>query len=125
MKLKNKNLAPVGGYYFKYEINKSGKTFQAVVHGQSWSGLIQNIKREYSANSLELPDNIEQIVEDQICQRQPGDRCWYSDGIGDRIAQAIHKVANVADKVLGTKLEKKARGCSACNRRRNALNSLS
>jgi hypothetical protein len=34
-------------------------------------------------------------------------------------------VAATADKVLGTKLEHKARGCSSCNKRRNALNSLS
>ena len=47
------------------------------------------------------------------------------DGLGDKIAQAIHTFAGVADKVLGTKLEHKARGCSSCNRRRNALNSLS
>ena len=73
---------------------------------------------------IELPNNIEQMVEDQICQRQPSDRCWYSDGLGDKIAQAIHTVAAATDRVLGTKLEHKARGCSSCNKRRNALNSL-
>jgi hypothetical protein len=87
--------------------------------------LIQNIRKDYTSNGIEVPANIEQMVEDQTCQRQPSDRCWYSDGLGDKIAQAIHTVAATADKVLGTKLEHKARGCSSCNKRRNALNSLS
>jgi hypothetical protein len=125
MKLKNKNLAPVGGWYFKYEIKRDNLTFPAIVYGSTFNSLIQNIQKDYRSNGIELPNNIEQMVEDQTCQRQPSERCWYSDGIGDRIAQAIHTVAAVTDKVLGTKLENKARGCSSCNKRRNALNSLS
>ena len=125
MKLKNKNLAPVGGYYFKYEIKRGKLTFPAIVYGNSWSSLIAGVKKDYRSNGVDLPDNIEQMIEDQICQRQPSDRCWYNDGLGDRIAQAIHTVAAVTDRVLGTKLEHKARGCSSCNKRRNALNSLS
>ncbi|MCJ7768640.1 hypothetical protein MUP79_09660, partial [Candidatus Bathyarchaeota archaeon] len=89
------------------------------------SNLISNIQKDCRSNGVEVPENIEQLVEDQICERQPSDRCWYADGLGDRIAQAIHTVAAVTDRVLGTKLEKTARGCSSCNRRRNALNSLS
>lgn len=125
MKLKNKNLAPVGGWYWKYEIKRDKLTFPAIVYGSTFSSLIQNIKKDYNSNGMQVPSNIDEMVEDQICQRQPSDRCWYSDGIGDSIAKAIHSVASVTDKVLGTKLESKARGCSSCNRRRNALNSLS
>jgi hypothetical protein len=125
MKLKNRNLSPVGGWYYKYEIKRDKLTFPAVVYGSTWSNLISNIQKDCRSNGVEIPSNIEQLVEDQICQRQPSDRCWYADGIGDRIAQAIHTVAAVTDRVLGTKLEHKARGCSSCNRRRNALNSLS
>jgi len=125
MKLKNKNLAPVGGWYWKYEIIRDNITFPAIVYGSTWNSLMQNIQKDYRSNGVQLPNNIEQLVEDQTCQRQPSDRCWYSDGIGDRIAQAIHTVAAVTDKVLGTQLENKARGCSSCNKRRNALNSLS
>lgn len=125
MKLKNKNLAPVGGWFWRYEIKRDKLTFPAIVYGSTWSSLMQNIQKDYRSNGVELPSNIEQMVEDQICQRQPSDRCWYSDGLGDRIAQAIHTVAAVTDTVLGTQLEKKARGCSSCNKRRNILNSLS
>jgi len=125
MKLKNKNLAPVGGWYWKYEIKRDNLTFPAIVYGSTWNSLMQNIEKDYRSNGIELPINIEQMVEDQTCQRQPSDRCWYSDGLGDKIAQAIHTVAAVTDKVLGTQLENKARGCSSCNRRRNTLNSLS
>jgi len=125
MKLKNKNLAPVGGWYWKYEIKRDNLTFPAIVYGSTWNSLMQNIEKDYRSNGIELPINIEQMVEDQTCQRQPSDRCWYSDGLGDKIAQAIHTVAAVTDKVLGTQLENKARGCSSCNKRRNALNSLS
>ena len=125
MKLKNKNLAPVGCWYFKYEIKRDKLTFPAIVYGSTWSSLMQNIQKDYRSNGVQVPSDIEQMVEDQICQRQPSDRCWYSDGIGDRIAQAIHTVAAATDKVLGTKFERKARQCSNCNKRRNALNSLS
>ena len=125
MKLKNKNLAPVGGWYWKYEIKRDKLTFPAIVYGSTFNSLMQNIQKDYNSNGLQVPENIEQMVEDQICQRQPSDRCWYSDGLGDKIAQAIHTVAATADRVLGTKLENKARGCSSCNKRRNALNSLS
>lgn len=61
---------------------------------------MQNIRKDYTSNGIEVPANIEQMVEDQTCQRQPSDRCWYSDGLGDKIAQAIHTVAATADKVL-------------------------
>jgi hypothetical protein len=87
--------------------------------------LIQNIRKDYRSNGVELPANIEQMVEDQICQRQPSDRCWYSDGLGDKIAQAIHTVAAATDKVFKTQLERKARKCRNCNKKRNFLNSLS
>jgi hypothetical protein len=125
MKLKNKNLAPVGGWFWRYEIKRGKLTFPAIVYGSTFNSLMQNIQKDYNSNGIQVPENIEQMVEDQICQRQPSDRCWYSDGLGDKIAQAIHTVAATADKVLGTKLERKARSCSSCNRRRNALNSLS
>jgi hypothetical protein len=125
MKLKNKNLAPVGGFYFKYEIKRDKLTFPAIVYGSTWSSLMQNIQKDYRSNNIELPANIEAMVEDQICQRQPSDRCWYSDGLGDKIAQVIHTVAKTTDKVLGTKLEQKAKICPSCNKRRAALNSLS
>jgi len=125
MKLKNKNLAPVGGWFWRYEIKRDKLTFPAIVYGSTWSSLIQNIRKDYTSNGIEVPANIEQMVEDQICQRQPSDRCWYSDGLGDRLAQVIHTVAKTTDKVLGAKLEHKARGCSSCNKRRSILNSLS
>ncbi len=125
MKLKNKNLAPVGGWFWKYEIKRNNITFPAIVYGSTWSSLMQNIQKDYRSNGVELPSNIEQMVEDQICQRQPSERCWYSDGLGDKIAQVIHTVAAVTDKVLGTKLEQPVRECSSCNKRRNILNSLS
>jgi hypothetical protein len=125
MKLKNKNLAPIGGFYWKYEIKRDKLTFPAIVHGSTWNSLIKNIQKDYRSNNVELPSNIEELVEDQICQRQPSDRCWYSDGLGDKIAKAIHTVAAATDKVLGTKLEQKAKICPSCNKRRNILNSLS
>jgi hypothetical protein len=125
MKLKNKNLAPVGGWFWRYEIKRGNLTFPAIVYGTTWSSLMQNIQKDYGSNGIELPSNIKAMVEDQICQRQPSDRCWYSDGLGDKIAQAIHTVAAVTDKVLRTQLERKARRCRNCNKRRNILNSLS
>lgn len=122
MKLKNKNLAPVGGWYFKYEIKRDNLTFPAIVYGSTWSSLMQNIQKDYRSNGVELPSNIEQLVETQICDRQPQDRCWM--GAGDHVAHAIHGVARAIDVIVGTKLEQKAKGCSSCQKRRQKLNQI-
>jgi hypothetical protein len=125
MKLKDNKRAPVGGWYYKYTIKRGNLTFPATVYGESLDKLIANTKKDMLSNSYHVPEDLAWQVEDQICQRQPGDRCWYEPALGDTIASVIHGAAKLTDKVLGTKLEHRARGCSSCNKRRAALNKLS
>jgi hypothetical protein len=66
-------------------------------------------------NNLDFPATV-------YGERQPAERCWM--GAGDHVAQAIHGVARVVDKIAGTRLEQKAKGCSSCQRRRQTLNSF-
>jgi hypothetical protein len=74
------------------------------------------------ANRHPIPADLEYLVEHQICLRQPEGRCWQQSG--DVVANVIHGVARVIDKVTGTKLEKKAKGCATCGKRRDKLNKI-
>lgn len=82
------------------------------------------VEAYYSSNGIEIPSDLDEIIEDQICQRQPESKCKYS-GLGDRIAQGIHILAGAVDAVAGTELKKKAKRCSTCGSRRQKLNKIS
>lgn len=125
MRLRKKNEGVVGGWKYQY-FDKNGNTYS--VTGMTLRDLIENTKRSMKVNGFEVPDNIDAWVEDQICTRQPPGKCIYDDGLGDQITKGIHAVARVADSVanaigLKPELEKKARTCLGCHRRRMKLNS--
>ena len=122
MKLKEPRRAPVGGWYYKYVITRNDLEFPATVYGESLSRLIENVIKDMRSNGVTAPNDLADIIETQICERQPADRCWV--GAGDRVAQAIHGVARVVDRIAGTRLEQRAKGCSSCRRRRQALNNM-
>jgi hypothetical protein len=122
MKLKDKNRAPVGGYFYKYTIHRFSHDYPATVYGESWTRLIANIKKDMVSNAHPIPDDLEYQVEQQICARQPEDRCWQQSG--DLTANLIHGAARLIDKIAGTKLERKAKGCAACGKRREKLNKI-
>lgn len=122
MKLKDRNLSPIGGWYFHYDLKKGSLTFPAKVYGSTFRSLISNIKNDMGANNYPIPADLEYEVEQQICKRQPADRCWQQSG--DVVANVIHGVARVIDKVTGTRLEKKAKGCATCGKRRDKLNKI-
>jgi hypothetical protein len=107
----------VGGFSYK---DPSGRTFQT---SSSFDSLVRTVKSFYLANGWDIPANLEHLIEDQICTRQPPDRCYYTKGLGDRVSLVIHSIAGAVDKVAGTKLEKKARGCGGCGQRRMSMNS--
>lgn len=122
MKLKEPRRAPVGGFYYKYVITRDGMNFPATVYGESLNKLIENTQKDMRSNGVEVPPDLAQDVENQICERQPADRCWA--GAGDHVAIAIHTAARAVDKVFKTNLESRAKGCSSCRQRRQALNNL-
>jgi hypothetical protein len=122
MKLKEPRRAPVGGFYYKYTITRDGMNFPATVYGDSLNKLIENTIKDMKSNGVGVPPDLAQDIENQICERQPSDRCWA--GAGDHVAVAIHTAARVVDKVFKTNLERKAKGCLSCRQRRQALNQL-
>lgn len=122
MKLKDSKLAPVGGFYYRYELIKGDLKFPAIVYGSTLSNLISKVKKEMEVNGLQIPSTIESDIEHQICLRQPEGRCWTQ--AGDAVANIIHGLARVIDKTTGTKLEKRAKGCAACGKRRQIINNM-
>lgn len=124
MKLKDKNLSPVGGWQYHYILERDGRKFPAQVFGSTYRNLLENVRKDLRSNGQEVPADIEEIVEDWICQRQPEGRCWYEKKLGDQIANVIHSTAGMIDKVAKTKLVSLAKGCSSCNKRRRILNNL-
>ena len=122
MKLKDPKLAPVGGFYYKYYLTKGDLKFPAKVYGSSLANLIANVKKDMEANRYPVPATLAYDIEQQICARQPEGRCWMQ--AGDAVANVIHSVARAIDNVTGSTLERKAKGCLACGKRRKKLNTM-
>lgn len=126
MRLKDKRTAPVGGFYYIFSDEKE-KEYRVNGYGGSFNALLSAVRTHMARNGVTIPSNLEDYIEDQICSRQPPDRCFYEKKAGDQISKGIHTFASGADKVaqvLGvkTQLEKKARGCIGCAKRRMAMN---
>ena len=83
------------------------------------------VKGDMQNNNVQVPDNLDYLIEQQICGRISGQYCWQE--AGDKVANAIHTFASLGDRVaasLGvqTNLEQAAKGCTACQKRRQAMN---
>jgi hypothetical protein len=122
MKLKDPKLSPVGGWFYRYELTKGTLKFPATVYGSTFSNLIANVKKDMDVNQYPIPATLADDIEHQICLRQPEGRCWMQTG--DTVANVIHSIARVIDNATGTKLEKKAKGCATCGKRRQTLNTM-
>lgn len=116
MKLKNKNDTPIGGFYYDDPI-----TGRPIVTDRNFDNLVRGVHDYYVSRGIQVPDKLAALIEDQICMRQPPDKCFYK-GLGDRIAQTIHTAAAAVDKVAGTNLQTTARRCGKCSKRRVNLN---
>ncbi len=127
--MRYKNPSEVAGRYLSYDYkDDKGNDFHVDGSDSSANSFPRKVREFMAIQHHEVPDNLNALIEDQICQRLPAGSCWL--GAGDVTANVIHSVARVADraaKVMGIKspeLEKKAKGCSSCNKRRQALNAL-
>jgi C1A family cysteine protease len=125
MRLKDRNVS-IDKRYYEFTDEKGNK-FGVDGRDTDWNGWMDKIIAKMENNNVVPPDNLDEWVEDFMCQRLPKSKCYYTKGIGDGISQVIHKFASIADKsakALGVKssLEKKARGCSSCGSRRMKLN---
>lgn len=121
MRLWRRNEAPVGGWFF---IMESGRRVPKTGVAVGLDNLVDMAAQTYEGLSLPVPDHLFELVEDQICQRQPEGRCRYSKKLGDVISASIGVVAGVADSLLGTTLKQSARRCGKCGQRRVKLNNL-
>lgn len=116
MRLKDKNRSPVGGYYYDDPL-----TNRPIVATGGFDKLVADVKSWHAANGLKSPPELEAMIENQICDRQPKDRC-YKRGLGDIVASTVQVGAKLIDAVAGTSLAKKAKRCGGCSKRRVMMN---
>lgn len=121
MKLWRKNEAPVGGWFY---IMENGWRVPQKGTSTSLDRLVDEVVQRMNGNEITVPEFIHEMVEDQICMRQPEDKCRYSSKAGDMLSAAISMGAGAIDGVFGTKLKSAARRCGTCGRRRVKLNQL-
>lgn len=124
MRLRKKHETPIGGWTYTFQ-DASGNSYTVTAH--SLRTLESQVAQTMRNNGLDVPGNLILWIEDQICARQPKGACLYDKSFGDKITKAIHTVAHLADTAaesvgLKPNLEKKARGCIGCHRRRMKLN---
>lgn len=117
MQLKDRNRSPIGGFFYD-----DPETNRVIVTEGNFEKLVRDVRAWHAANGIKSPDVLVAMIENQICDRQPPDRC-FNGGFGDLTAKIIHAGAKAIDKVAGTQLYKKARGCGGCSKRRAIMNS--
>ncbi len=118
MRLRNRSEPPSGGFFYDDPV-----LGLRIATDSTLDRLVDDVASLYRANGKPVPDYLFNLIEDQICSRQAPGVCYYTRGLGDRVSKVIHGVAGVVDRIFGTKLEKKARGCGNCSGRRTKLNS--
>lgn len=117
MKLKDKYSTPCGGWFYDDPLTNT-----TIVSQLNLDDLVKQTMTWHQIKKVQSPAALKELVEDQICTRQPKDRCWYSKKAGDQLSRVIHAVAGAIDAVAGTKLERRARGCYGCSKRRVSMN---
>lgn len=127
MRLKDKNGPIPSGLWYEYSDDKGTKyrvNGMEMTYGRQFSNKVAS---DMKNNNVEVPDNLDYLIEQQICGRIPSQYCWQE--AGDKVANVIHTFANLGDRVaasLGvhTNLEQVAKGCTACQKRRQAMNQV-
>lgn len=117
MRLKDRSRSPIGGFFYDDPLSN-----RVIVSQGDFSKLVSEVKAWHAANNIKSPDQLEAMIENQICDRQPADRC-FKRGLGDITASIIQAGAKMVDAVAGTNLAKTAKRCGGCSKRRAMLNS--
>jgi len=103
MRLKNLNESPsAGGFTFFFHNERLNQTDQVVANGLDT--LTDKTASQFRNLGMEVPENLREIIEHQICLRQPNptSSCW-SSGIGDDLHHKWIKpfLTRVADALEG------------------------
>ena len=127
MRLKNPNDAIPGGLWYQYTDDKEN-TYRVngmdLTFGRQFA---QKVKNDMINKNVDVPENLEYLIEQQICKRIAGQYCWQE--AGDAVANVLHKFAHLGDKVASTfginaQLETRAKSCPSCQKRREILNQV-
>lgn len=111
MKLKDPfNYPPTGWVYSDYDT-------KAEIKGSSLEDLAQKVNKFRLDNNLPPLENVEQMIQDQLCDKLGVSYCD-EKGLGDIVHDIAQPIAKVIDKVVGTNVQ----GCGGCAKRRAALN---
>ncbi len=100
MRLKNLNESPHNGFtfHFRNEVAQQND----MVTGNSLDNLESKVTAQFRNLKMAVPENLRQIIEHQICLRQPNpaNSCW-SGGLGDDLHHKWIKpfLTRVADKL--------------------------
>lgn len=117
MRLKDRKQSPIGGFSYDDPL-----TDRVIVSQGSFETLVREVRQWQAAQGIQSPPELEAMIENQICDRQPKDKCW-KRGLGDLIAHTVDFVAGGIDKVAGTNLKEKTKRCrTGCSKRRVMLN---
>lgn len=103
MRLKNLNTSPSnGGFLFFFHNERLNQTDQVSANGLDT--LVDKTSAQFKNLGMEVPENLREIIEHQICLRQdnPLSACW-SGGFGDDLHHKwinpfLTKVADTLDK---------------------------
>jgi hypothetical protein len=125
MRLKDRHGPIPSGLWYEYSDDKGTKyrvNGMELTYGASFTN---KVKSDMQNNNVQVPDNLEYLIEQQICGRIAGQYCWQE--AGDKVANVIHSFANLGDRVaaslgINANLEKTAKGCTSCQKRRQAMN---
>jgi len=125
MRLKDRNGPIPGGLWYQYSDDK-GNSYRVngmdIPFGNQFANRVES---DMKVNNVSVPENLLYLIEQQLCGRMPSQYCWQE--AGDKVASVIHSFASLGDRVAAsigvkTNLEQAAKGCTACQKRRQALN---
>lgn len=71
---------------FRFTVPETGMRIDGEL---SWDGLLSRVKEHYEDNSIPLPKDWKERVEDQLCRQLPHGWCEYTDGTPTKGARPI------------------------------------
>lgn len=110
-----KDLSKTPNFGWRYTSNDTGYQHTSA----SYEGLVASVAREMMQRGVKIPTTLEQLIQDQICDREGGEGCE-DIGLGDVVHAIAQPIAKIIDRVAGTNIA----GCGTCAKRRASLNTL-